>query len=117
MAVLIWATVFPAATAFSIKASEIAELLPKAKRSFVKGTPNLDASSFTFSWDAFSSADSDTCTAAWTGAATGAFDLILCFAKTWAVTWAALFSGGAVKSEEPTEASNSVYEAPWASFC
>ena len=30
---LIWATVFPAATAFSISASEMAELLPRFKRS------------------------------------------------------------------------------------
>lgn len=40
---------FPAAIAFSIKASEIAELEPRAIKSPVNGIPSLPAISFTFS--------------------------------------------------------------------
>lgn len=55
MAALIWASVLPRATAFSIKASEIAELEPSLEISSVKGIPSLEAISLTFSWDAFCS--------------------------------------------------------------
>lgn len=76
----------------------MAELLPRAKRSLVNGTPSFWANSFTFSWDAFSSADESVWAAAWVligaigaGVATEKDDavLILCLAKTAAVTdWA-----------------------------
>ena len=57
IAALISYSDFPAATAFSIRASEIAELPPgKAIKSAVNGTPSLAAISFTFSWLAFYSA-------------------------------------------------------------
>lgn len=49
IAEFIYSSVFPAATAFSIKASDIAELLPKDKRSALNGIPNFWAISFTFS--------------------------------------------------------------------
>jgi len=39
----------PRATAFSIKASEIAEFDPRARRSGVNGIPNFYAISFTLS--------------------------------------------------------------------
>ena len=41
IAALIWSSVLPAATAFSISASEMAELEPRAIRSAVKGTPSF----------------------------------------------------------------------------
>ena len=41
IAALIWSSVLPAATAFSISASEMAEFEPKAIRSAVKGTPSF----------------------------------------------------------------------------
>ena len=46
-------SLLPAATALSIKASEIAELLPKAIKSEVNGTPSFAAISFTLSMLAF----------------------------------------------------------------
>ena len=49
MAALIWASDLPRATAFSIKASDIALLDPKASKSFVKGIPNLEAISLILS--------------------------------------------------------------------
>lgn len=47
----------PAATAFSMRASDIAELVPRAMRSAVNGIPNFEAISRTFSYDAFTSSD------------------------------------------------------------
>jgi len=55
IAALICSSVFPAATAFSMRASDIAALEPRAKSSGVKGMPNLCAISFTFSWLALDS--------------------------------------------------------------
>lgn len=99
-----------------MRASEIAELLPRDKRSVVKGTPNFYANSLTFSWEAFSSAVSVDYAAAGAGAGVtaGVEDLILCLAKTAAVTEAASF--GAVKSDDPIDAIKSVEEPPCASF-
>lgn len=54
----------PAATAFSIKASEMAELDPRAIKSFVNGTPNFPAISLTFSILALASAVADAAVAA-----------------------------------------------------
>ena len=56
MAALICSSDLPAATAFSIKASEMAELEPSFRRSSVKGTPSFLAISLTLSWLALSSA-------------------------------------------------------------
>lgn len=55
MAAFIYSSVLPAATAFSMRASEIAALDPRAKSSGVKGMPSLCAISFTFSWLALDS--------------------------------------------------------------
>lgn len=41
MAALIWSSVLPAATAFSMSASDIALLVPRLARSGVKGIPNF----------------------------------------------------------------------------
>lgn len=65
IAALIWASDLPAATAFSIKASEIAEFDPSAKRSGVNGIPNFCAISLTLSWLAITSASN----CVWVGAA------------------------------------------------
>lgn len=40
-----------------MRASEMAEFDPRAIKSAVNGTPNLEAISFTFSWEALASAD------------------------------------------------------------
>lgn len=101
IALLISASDFPAATAFSINESEIAELDPKFIRSSVKGIPNFEAISLTLSWEALASASAVDfyATAAFgtgfgargaaTGAATGlgvtTADYCLCLAKTFAI--------------------------------
>lgn len=56
IALLISTSDLPAATAFSIKESEMSELDPNFIRSSVNGIPSFCAISFTFSWDAFASA-------------------------------------------------------------
>ena len=98
MAALIWASVFPAATAFSISASEMALFEPKAIKSWVKGTPSFWAISFTLSYEALvSSASAALLVAGWAagaaatgaagaGLATGAYYYTLCLARTWAIT-------------------------------
>ena len=55
MAALIYDSVFPKATAFSMRASEIALFDPSLEISSVKGIPSLEAISLTFSWEAFCS--------------------------------------------------------------
>ena len=62
---MIYASVLPRATAFSINASEIAELDPSLEISSVNGIPSLEAISLTFSWEAF-------CSSVLAGAATAA---------------------------------------------
>lgn len=57
MAALIYASVLPRATAFSINASEIAELDPSLEISSVNGIPSFEAISLTFSCEAFCSSD------------------------------------------------------------
>lgn len=49
MAALICSSDFPAATAFSMSASEMAELEPSLRRSSVNGTPSFWAISLTLS--------------------------------------------------------------------
>ena len=49
IASLIWASVFPLAIAYSINASEIAAVEPKASRSLVKGISSFFAIALTFS--------------------------------------------------------------------
>lgn len=61
IAALISVSDLPAATAFSMRASEMAEFDPSAIKSVVNGTPNFDAISLTFSWEALASAE--TCAA------------------------------------------------------
>lgn len=92
----------PAATAFSIKESEMSELDPSFIRSSVNGIPNFCAISFTFSWDAFDSASAvdvfyestgltfaatfgTTATATGAGAAVVTAVYCLCLANTFAM--------------------------------
>jgi len=84
IAAFIYSSVFPAATAFSMSASDIAAFEPRAKSSGVKGIPNLWAISFTFSWLALDSDDE----LAYAIDSAGAF-WFLCFASTLEITsWA-----------------------------
>lgn len=55
MAASISASDLPAATAFSMRAFEMAAFVPRATRSAVNGMPSLWAISFTFSWLALDS--------------------------------------------------------------
>lgn len=71
IALLISVSLFPAATAFSIKESEMSELDPSFIKSSVNGIPNFWAISLTLSYEALASIDAvaEACERACTGAA------------------------------------------------